>query len=286
LRMLEAAPRQDPLPFAAPATAEPLAPAQKVELFLNLFGARRSVYPKLWENSKTAKKGYAPACDNEWRPGICRKPQIKCSDCAHQKFPPLDGNAVEAHLRGLHTIGTYAIRQDDSCIFLAADFDGDGWQDAAQAYSRAGSHARVTVALERSRSGAGGHAWIFFAEPVPAVLARRLGTILLAKAAASQPAMPLHAYDRLFPNQDTMPTGGFGNLIALPLARAPRERGNTVFLGADLKPFPDQWEFLRTVRRLSREDLDQILARIAPLAPIAGPAESVGCVHDFLRRYS
>jgi superfamily II DNA or RNA helicase len=130
------------------------------------------------------------------------------------------------------------------------------------------------VAIERSRSGAGGHAWIFFSEPVPSVLARRLGTVLLAKAASSQPAMPLHAYDRFFPNQDTMPAGGFGNLIALPLARAPRERGNTVFLSADLKPVPDQWEFLRAVHRLSRDELDQILARVAPLPPIIGPAES------------
>ncbi|HYC70338.1 MAG TPA: hypothetical protein VEB66_03965, partial [Opitutaceae bacterium] len=119
LRRLEPAPRQDPLAFAAPATTEPLSPARKVELFLDLFGARRSVYPKLWENPKTGKKGYAPACDNEWRPGICRKPQIKCTECAHQKFPPLDGRAVEAHLRGTHAIGTYAIREDDSCIFLA-----------------------------------------------------------------------------------------------------------------------------------------------------------------------
>lgn len=275
LRSLEAAtPRQDALPFVTAGTAEPLSPSQKVALFLDLFGARRSVYPKLWENTKTGKMGYAPACDNEWRPGICRKPQIRCSDCAHQKFPPLDGAAVEAHLRGLHTIGTYAIREGDACIFLAADFDGDGWQDAAQAYCRAGSLAGVPVALERSRSGAGGHTWIFFSESVPAVLARRLGTILLAKAAASQPAMPLHAYDRLFPNQDSMPAGGFGNLIALPLAKAARERGNTVFLGADLKPVPDQWEFLRSVRRLSREDFDRILARVAPLPPITGPAES------------
>jgi superfamily II DNA or RNA helicase len=275
LRALETtAPRQDPLPFTAGGTAESLSPPQKVVLFLDLFGARRSVYPKLWENSKTGKKGYAPACDNEWRPGICRKPQIKCTDCAYQKFPPLDASAVEAHLRGLHTIGTYAIREGDACIFLAADFDGDGWQDAAQAYCRAGALVGVSVALERSRSGAGGHAWIFFSEPVSAVLARRFGTILLAKAEASQPAMPLHSYDRLFPNQDTIPTGGFGNLIALPLAKAARERGNTVFLGADLKPILDQWEFLRTVRRLSREGLDAILARVAPLPPIAGPAES------------
>jgi superfamily II DNA or RNA helicase len=274
LRALESSSRQTPLSFSTASSAAPLLPTQKIALFLDLFGARRSVYPRLWENLKTAKKGYAPACHNEWRPGVCRKPQIKCTDCAHQKFPPLDGNAIEAHLRGTHTIGTYAIREDDSCIFLAADFDGEGWQDDAQAYSRAGSHAGVTVALERSRSGAGGHAWIFFSEPVPSVLARRLGTILLAKAAASQPAMPLHAYDRFFPNQDTMPAGGFGNLIALPLAKAPRERGNTVFLSADLKPVPDQWEFLRAIHRLSRDELDQILARVAPLPPIVGPADS------------
>lgn len=274
LRTLESGSRQAPLSFSASSSAMPLLPAEKIALFLDLFGARRSVYPKFWENPKTAKKGYAPACHNEWRPGVCRKPQIKCMDCPHQKFPPLDEIAIEAHLRGTHAIGTYAIREDDSCIFIAADFDGDGWQNDAQAYSRAGSHAGVSVFMERSRSGAGAHAWIFFSEPVPAVLARRLGTILLAKAASSQPAMPLQAYDRLFPNQDTMPAGGFGNLIALPLAKTPRERGNTVFLGADLKPVPDQWEFLRAAHRLSRDELDRILARIAPLPPIAGPAES------------
>lgn len=273
LRTLESGSRQTALTFSS-SSAAPLLPAQKITLFLELFAARRSVYPKFWENPKTAKKGYAPACHNEWRSGICRKPQIKCTDCLHQKFPPLDENAIEAHLRGTHAIGTYAIREDDSCIFLVADFDGDGWQDTVQAYSRAGAHVGVFVALERSRSGAGAHAWIFFSEPVPAVLARRLGTILLAKAASSQPAMPLQAYDRLFPNQDMMPAGGFGNLIALPLAKAPRERGNTVFLSADLKPIPDQWEFLRSVRRLSREKLDQILARVAPLPAIVAPADS------------
>ena len=271
LRTLESGSRQTALIFSSSSTT-PLQPAQKVALFLDLFGARRSVYPKFWENPKTAKKGYAPACHNEWRPGICRKPQIKCTDCVHQKFPPLDETAIEAHLRGTHAIGTYAIREDDSCIFLAADFDGDGWQDTAQAYARAAAQTGVFVAVERSRSGSGAHAWIFFSEPVPALLARRLGTILLAKAASTQPTMPLQAYDRLFPNQDTMPAGGFGNLIALPLAKAPRERSNTVFLGADLKPIPDQWEFLRSARRLSREELDQILARVAPLSPLAAAA--------------
>lgn len=179
LRTFESSLRQTALTFPSSGTT-PLLPAEKVALFLDLFGARRSVYPKFWENTKTGKKGYAPACRNEWRPGICRKPQIKCTDCPHQKFPPLEENAIEAHLRGTHVIGTYAIREDDSCIFLAADFDGDGWQDTVQAYARVGVQAGVFVAVERSRSGVGAHAWIFFSEPVPAVLARRLGTLLLA----------------------------------------------------------------------------------------------------------
>lgn len=179
LRTLEISTQRSPLSFGSHASSGALSPSQKVALFLALFGARRSVYPKLWENAKSGKKGYAPACDNEWRPSICRKPQVKCTDCPHQKFPPLDGVAIEAHLRGHHTIGTYAIRADDSCIFLAADFDGDGWWDDGQAYVQAGLRAGIAIALERSRSGNGAHAWIFFSEPIPATLARRLGTVLL-----------------------------------------------------------------------------------------------------------
>jgi hypothetical protein len=117
------------LPTAPAVQKTPQSPAEKVALFLDLFGTRRSVFSKRWENVKTGKSGYAPACDNEWRPGICRKPQIKCTECPHQKFPTLDDRAIEAHLRGVHTLGVYAITDDNSCRFLAADFDGDGWKD-------------------------------------------------------------------------------------------------------------------------------------------------------------
>ncbi len=253
-----------------------LQPAEKVALFLSLFGARRSVYPKLWENPKAGKKGYSPACENEWRRGVCAKPKVKCSECRHQKFPPLDASAVEAHLRGAHTVGTYAIREDDSCIFLAADFDEDGWWEEAQAYGQVAANALVPVALERSRSGNGAHAWTFFAEPVPAVLARRLATILLAKTSAARPSMSLRAYDRLFPNQDTMPAGGFGNLIALPLAKVPRQQGNTVFIDEQRRPYADQWAYLASLRRLPRDELDRLLERLAPPAPISTPAADAG----------
>lgn len=267
LRILEDAERGVlPVP-PSPRQPVTLQTADKVALFLSLFGTRRTLYPKFLENPKTGKKGYSPACENEWRRGVCEKPRVKCTECPHQKFPPLDEKAVEAHLRGAHSIGTYAIREDDSCLFLAADFDGDGWWEDVQALRQAGEQCRVPIAVERSRSGNGAHAWIFFAEPVPAVLARRLGTTLLARASASRPSMSLRAYDRFFPNQDTMPAGGLGSLIALPLAKGPRQQGNTVFLDECRHLIADQWAFLASIHRLTRDELDQELSRLMPPAP-------------------
>ena len=258
-------------PRAAQAT--PKTPAKKVALFLDLFGTRRSVYPKRWENQKAGKHGYSPACDNEWRSGLCQKPKVKCTECPHQKFPPLDEKAVEAHLRGIHTLGVYAIATDDTCRFLAADFDGDEWKADVGAYCEAAERFGITVAVERSRSGNGAHAWIFFAQPVPAATARRLGAILVAKASALRPTLSLGAYDRLFPNQDTLSVGGFGNLIALPLAKVPRESGNTLFVDYNLQPLKDQWSYLAGLPRLNRDTLERTLARIAPMAPIPSSSQ-------------
>lgn len=259
----------------------PQSPAEKVALFLDLFGTRRSVYPKRWENQKTGKSGYAPACDNEWRAGICEKPRVKCAECPHQRFPALDDRSVEGHLRGAHTLGVYAIATDDTCRFLAADFDGEGWSDDVRAYRDAAEKVGVAVAIERSRSGNGAHAWIFFAEPVPAALARRLGTILVAKASSLRPTLSLGAYDRLFPNQDTLPPGGFGNLIALPLAKGPRQQGNTLFLDAQMQPIEDQWSFLAGLARLTRGDLERILGRIAPMPSLGAPVQNSSVSEDF-----
>ena len=266
----------------------PQTPAEKIALFLDLFGTRRSVYPKRWENSKTGRSGYSPACDNDSfvnrQNGICLKPKVKCSECPHQRFPSLDERAVETHLRGEQTLGVYAIGTDDACRFLAADFDGEGWREDVLAYREAAERIGVTLAIERSRSGNGAHGWIFFVEPVPAAAARRLGTLLVAKASALRPTLGLGAYDRLFPNQDTLPAGGFGNLIALPLAKAPRQNGNTLFVDLHLKPFEDQWSYLAALPRLSRESLERTLARITPVAPLS-PSSQTGEApdqhHDF-----
>jgi hypothetical protein len=180
-----------PAASRVPATSE-----EKVALFLSLFRCRQDVFPRLWENARKGIKGYAPACRNEWLAGICRKPKTKCSECPAQAFLPLDENAVDAHLRGRSTIGTYAIRKDDTCVFLACDFDGRGWQDDAAEYRRAGMEQGVDVAIERSRSGNGAHAWIFFSEPIPAKCARELGTLLLAQALDTRPQISFRSYDR------------------------------------------------------------------------------------------
>lgn len=260
LRTVAPADGELPAVRGCPAIAKtPESSDEKVALFLKLFRARESVFPKLWENKSKGTKGYSPVCRNEWVPGICRKPQVKCSECPSQAFPKLDEQAVRDHLQGKHTIGTYALRENDTCIFLAADFDGDGWRQDVLAYRAAARELGIQVEIERSRSGDGAHGWIFFAEPIPARVARQLGTVIVARALASRHAMSLDTYDRFFPNQDTVPKGGFGNLIALPLQKAPRDAGCSVFLDEKLEPLADQWAALAAARRTSADEVRGIL---------------------------
>jgi superfamily II DNA or RNA helicase len=243
-----------PVALRAPTTND-----EKAELFIRLFRVRESVYPKRWENLTNGIHGYSPACSNEWERPICGKPKIKCSECPNQAFPRLDAFAVRDHLHGKHTIGTYAIKEDDTCNFLAADFDGKGWGSDILAYQRSGREIGVHIDIERSRSGDGGHGWIFFQESIPARMARLLGTIIMTRAQASRYTMSLESYDRFFPNQDYLPKGGFGNLIALPLQKVPKENGNSIFLNGQLEPIEDQWTHLSKIVRLSYEDVQKLL---------------------------
>lgn len=238
----------------------PVTKEDKINLFISLFACRQDVYPKLWENKRKNRKGYSPVCKNEWINGICKKPNIKCSNCPDRSFSPMDSNVVKSHLLGKITIGTYTIRNDDTCIFLAADFDKQSWKDDVLAYKSAGEELSVPVYLERSRSGNGAHAWIFFAENISAKQARQLGSIILARAMLNQHTLTLESYDRFFPNQDYLPKGGFGNLIALPLQGIPRNKGNTVFVNDSFIPFENQWEYLSGIVKLSQNEVDNITA--------------------------
>ena len=233
--------------------------SDKIALFRSLFRGREDAYPLRWENTAKGRAGYAPACANEWKPSVCHKPRVRCGACPNQAFVPVTDEAVERHLRGRHTMGVYPMLADDTCRFLAADFDKETWRCDAGAYLDACGAKGLPAALERSRSGNGAHVWFFFAEPVPASLARRLGAHLLTEAMERNPDIGFRSYDRFFPSQDTMPQGGFGNLIALPLQGGPRENGHSVFLDGDFKPWPDQWAFLSGLRRLTEAEAGAIV---------------------------
>ncbi len=233
-----------------------LTTSEKVELFRRLFRGRSDVYPIRWESKTTGKSGYVPACANEWRAGICHKPKIKCSDCGVRELSPLSDTVIYNHLSGEHTIGVYPLMPDDTCYFLAVDFDEADWKEDAQAFVQSCHELGVSVALEVSRSGNGAHGWIFFERKVSARDARRLGTAIISHTCSRTRQLKLTSYDRLFPNQDTMPKGGFGNLIALPLQKKPREKGFSVFVEDNLQPYPDQWTFLAGIRLMAAVDIE------------------------------
>jgi len=172
---------------------------ERIALFTRLFRCRENVFPKLWENKQKGTKGYSPVCQEEWVPGICKKPNIKCNYCPNRKFVPLNESIIRSHLEGKITIGTYTLREDDSCIFLAADFDKKEWQYDAMAYKESAKKLGIEVSIERSRSGNGAHAWIFFSQPVAARIARQLGTIILTNAIAERHHIGFDSYDRFFP---------------------------------------------------------------------------------------
>ena len=236
----------------------------KIALFRSLFRGREDVYPQRFESRKTGKAGYSPACANEWVRGICEKPRIKCSECPHQRFLPVTDDVIRWHLSGQDdngqdfVMGVYPMLLDETCFFLAADFDKATWLDDAAAFLDTCRHMNLPAALERSRSGNGGHVWFFFNEAIPAVLARQLGAHILTETMERRPDIGLDSYDRFFPNQDTLPQGGFGNLIALPLQKRPRESSNSVFLDGRFASHPDQWEFLSSIRRISRREVEEI----------------------------
>ena len=232
-------------------------PDRKIALFRALFRGREDVYPRRFESRTSGRSGYAPACADEWVPGVCGKPRIKCAECPNRRFLAVTDDEIRWHLSGVDdqrkpfVMGVYPMLLDETCHFVVVDFDGRTWAADALAYLDACRECAVPAALERSRSGNGGHVWIFFEQAVPAGIARRLGAMLLTEAMDRRPDLGFRSYDRFFPSQDTLPRGGFGNLIALPLQRAPRRAGNSVFVDDDLRPHPDQWVFLAAAKRMS-----------------------------------
>lgn len=251
---------------------------EKIKLFMTLFRGRTEVFPRRWENAKSGKSGYSPACFNEWVAGKCYKPKIKCSDCVNQAFMPVTAQSIRQHLSGKnqsgsqkdYTLGVYPLLADDTCWFLAIDFDKSHWQRDVAAFMQTCRQKSIPFSLERSRSGQGGHIWIFFEQAMPATQARKLGSTLLTETMEHYPDIGFESYDRLFPSQDTLPSGGFGNLIALPLQRLPRTQGNSVFLDDQFEPYADQWHYLASVSKMSAVQINAIVEAAANQGKILG----------------
>lgn len=246
--------------------------ARRLGLFMKLFCARKDFYAERWEG-RDGRKGYAPACSNRWKPICPKRTQrgIKCHECPEHAWIPFTEDVAYRHLVGQDergkpfVAGIYALLEDSSCKFLVFDFDDhDGanlpWQEEAMLLREICRTQGVDTALERSRSGSGAHVWIFFDQPIPARLARRFGAALLAQGTDSVHQKDFNTFDRMMPNQDEMPAGGMGNLIALPLQGLPRKQGNSVFVDDEWNIIPDQWEYLSSINCLTAEFVEEKIA--------------------------
>jgi len=281
-----------PIPRAAlekpaPAEAVETAPVDKderarkrVALFRSLFRGREDVYAQRWE-SVDGRSGYAPAAIKDWKAINKSRPEDrKKVDQKTRKFLPVSDAVIGNHLLGKETVGVYPLLPDETCWFLAADFDKKTWEYDSQAFLETCKELSVPAALERSRSGKGGHIWIFFDRALPAMTARKLGCLILTRTMERRHQLGLDSYDRFFPNQDTMPKGGLGNLIALPLQFAPRKAGNSVFIDSDFNPYPDQWQFLSTIRRMPAGAADEIVAAAQRKGDLIGVRISIADDED------
>ena len=268
-----------------PTAMQNLSLQEKVDLFRSLFKGREDVFARRWYSKTSGKAGYQPVCQNEWTP-MCDKRTFKCADCPNRHFSPLTDNDIYRHLEGKDAdgrdvIGLYVLNEDNTCHLLCTDFDDKncehGYKNDVLAFIDVCRSWNIPCSVERSRSGNGAHVWIFFDNPVLAVKARRLGNAILTEAMSRNGKISFKSYDRFFPNQDTMPEGGLGNLVALPLQRNARKHGNSVFVDENFEPYPDQWEFLLNVGKLSEQLLEDILkktANIQPLGELSKTSES------------
>jgi len=263
LQQTEAPEQEDSI--STPSINKYSTPDEKIELFQSLFQGRTDVYAKRCYSKKHGSSYYIPSCKNEWIKGLCDRTRIKCKDCPNRDLQPLTKAVINAHLRnndenGAGIAGIYPLLPDETCLFLAIDFDEEKWEDDIKIFRSVCCTYNIPVAIERSRSGNGAHVWIFFEEPITAISARRLGNTLLTKSMSVRHEIRFTSYDRMFPNQDFMPKGGFGNLIALPLQRGARKNGNSEFIDENFQSYSDQWAYLASIRKIKLSEIENLLA--------------------------
>ena len=241
---------------------------EKVKIFMSYFKGRDDVYPYLSINKDNPNiKYYIPACLNEWKEGVCNKKMgKKCKKCQYRENIPLSEEVIYKHMYENKPIGIYPLLTDDTCYFLALDFDNKNSDndiiEEVLAFLNVCDEYKIPAILERSRSGNGIHIWIFFYTNIKAIIARKLGSLLLSKTMEIS-NLPISSFDRMFPNQDTLPKGGYGNLIALPFQNEPAKYGNTIFIDRNFMKVNNQLEYLKSIHKLMESEVLEAIEKLS-----------------------
>lgn len=247
---------------------------EKIDLYKSFFSGRQDVFALRWFNAKTQKSGYSPVCGNKWSLGKCDLRKYSCAVCPYKLPVSLTDNYIFNHLAGRDdffrdVIGLYPLMEGNTCRFLAMDFDShllhgkeSDWKEDTLAVHKTFSDFEIQNYIEVSRSGNGGHLWVFFENEIPARLARKLGSAIIKSAMQKRHSIPFESFDRFFPNQDEIPSGGYGNLIALPLQGRAVKECHSVFVDDDFKMYDDQWRFLSSVKKVSEKTVKKVVAEI------------------------
>jgi hypothetical protein len=243
---------------------------ESLHIFMSLFKGRQDVFAIRWE--RDGRSGYMPTYDLNWDEYAAHKAKGGAlKDFPNKSYSPLTEQRLLNHLSGKEVIGLYPLLPDNSSWFIAADFDKSesdkiSWQDEVKIFMDACEKYKLPVYLERSRSGQGGHVWMFFENSYPAFKSRRIMLYILESTGIISPFDKNSNYDRLFPNQDSHSGKGLGNLIALPLQKKSLDNNNSCFIDpVSYKPYPDQWSFLRSIKKVNTRYLEDIYISLTGL---------------------
>ena len=248
----------------------------QIKLFQSLFKGREDVFAVRWE--KSSKSGYMPAYNYDMYHYRAHKMNGGTfQNYPHKTYLSLTDNELQKHFIGIQQIGVYPLLQDNTSWFLVADFDKQNWKEEAVNFLNACKEENIPAYLERSRSGNGGHVWIFFEKPYAAIRSRKIFITILEESGIFSMFDKSSSFDRLFPNQDFLSGKGLGNLIALPFFKPALEKGNSCFINpVTFEPYTDQWQFLKEINRISIDVLENLFQKISTTQKLPIPKNNNG----------